>query len=161
MPLPELVQKRIWSNKVKEDYTKFPRTLEDKGILSTVYEDKEEICKLVECPDLQNQNFISCIPAGRYKAIIYNSPSLGRVFYLQDVKGRSLIYWHISNTVFHYKTLKRLLKGCGGVGKDCAFFKNKESNKDIPAVTHSGDTLKMLLNRYPDGFYLTIIDIVS
>ncbi len=159
MSLPELVQKRIWSPKVKEDYRKDPRTLEDKAILSVVYEGKEKVCVLVECPDLQNQNNISCIPAGRYKVIIHNSASLKyKVFYLQSVTGRTYIYWHVSNTVFHYKTLVRSLKGCGGVGKDFAFFKHKESDKDIPAVTSSKDTLEMLMARYPDGFWLTIVD---
>ncbi len=159
MSLPELVQKRIWSSKIKENYTKDGRTLEDKGILSVVYEGKEKICVLVECPDLQNQNFISCIPAGRYKVTVRKSASLKyKVFHLHNVVGRTYIYWHVSNTVFHHKTLKRLLKGCGGVGKDFAFFKDEKTDKDIPGVTSSKDTLKMLMMKYPDGFWLTIVD---
>ena len=77
---------------------------------------------------------------------------------MQNVVGRTHIYWHIANTVFHYKSLKRSLKGCGGVGKDFAFFKHKESDKDIPAVTSSEVTLNMLMMRYQDGFWLTIVD---
>jgi len=158
MSQPELTLKRIIPHKVIKDYTKYPRTLEDKGIQGIIFEGKEEICKTIECPDLQNQNFISCIPTGRYKVIIHKSPSLGTVFYLQDVEGRTRIYIHIGNSVFHYITLKRSLEGCIGAGKDFAFFKHKESGKDIPAVTSSGDTLRMLIKRYPEGFYLTIVD---
>jgi len=159
MSLPELTLKRIKNHPVKADYTKYPRTLEDKAIQGVIYEDKEEICKTIECPDLQNQNRISCIPTGRYKAIIHKSVGLGYdVFYLQNVKDRTYIYLHKSNTVFHYQTLVRLLKGCIATGKDFSYFKNKESGKDIPAVTSSADTFKMLMQRYPDGFYLTIFD---
>ena len=159
MSLPELDLIRNTEFKVKENYTINPRTLEDKAIRGSLWEGKELICRSIECPNLQNQLFISCIPAGRYKAIIHKSAGLGyKVFYLQDVTGRTMIYFHVSNTVFHYKTLKRLLKGCVGVGEDPAFFKNEESGKFIPAVTNSADTLKMLMTRFPNGFYVNVKD---
>lgn len=45
-----------------------------------------------------NEPQLSCIPAGKYKIKIHNSPKFGRVFQVMDVPGRSQILIHAGNT---------------------------------------------------------------
>ena len=45
----------------------------------------------LERPPLDNQNGISCIPVGTYQAEIYQSPTKGSVYLLQNVPGRTMI----------------------------------------------------------------------
>lgn len=45
-----------------------------------------------------NERQISCIPAGKYKIKIHNSPRFGRVFQVCDVPDRSHILIHAGNT---------------------------------------------------------------
>lgn len=45
-----------------------------------------------------NEKQISCIPAGKYKIKIHNSPKFGRVFQVCDVPDRSQILIHAGNT---------------------------------------------------------------
>lgn len=67
-------------------------------------------CSTLERPWLNNENGISCIPAGLYKVTKFNSPSKGEVFLLHDVPGRSMIEMHVANHVSE-------LKGCIAVGQ--------------------------------------------
>ena len=45
-----------------------------------------------------NEPQLSCIPVGKYKIKIHNSPKFGRVFQVMDVPGRSHILIHAGNT---------------------------------------------------------------
>lgn len=45
-----------------------------------------------------NERMLSCIPAGKYKIKIHNSPRFGRVFKVCDVPGRNDILIHAGNT---------------------------------------------------------------
>ena len=47
---------------------------------------------------LDNEKQISCIPTGKYKIKIHNSPKFGRVFQVCDVPDRSQILIHAGNT---------------------------------------------------------------
>jgi len=50
-----------------------------------------------ELPWRNNQTSISCIPPGEYVALPHLSHTFGRVYWLQDVPGRSFIYIHPGN----------------------------------------------------------------
>ena len=63
----------------------------------------------LERPPLDNQNGISCIPVGTYQAEIYQSPTKGSVYLLQNVPGRTMIEIHAANWVHE-------LLGCIALG---------------------------------------------
>ncbi len=54
--------------------------------------------KTLELPWRNNEKNISCIPAGRYKAVLHNSPKFGRCIKLLDVPERTDILIHAGNT---------------------------------------------------------------
>ena len=55
----------------------------------------------LERPWLENMPNVSCIPAGRYRAIRHVSPRFGETFWIQDVPGRSEILFHKGNIADH------------------------------------------------------------
>ena len=63
----------------------------------------------VERPWLKNRPYVSCIPAGIYKAFTRVSPSNGKVIELEGVPDRTFIQFHIANWAWQ-------LEGCIGVG---------------------------------------------
>lgn len=88
----------------------------------------------LELPWKDNEQFVSCIPEGSYKAVIYNSPTKGRCLLLQDVPGRTYIEIHVAN-------FAREILGCIAVG---------EAHRDLPGegnfmVTNSRRAMTRLL----------------
>lgn len=53
----------------------------------------------LELPWKENQQNISCIPEGQYKAFKRVSPKNGNVYELVNVRGRSYIQGHIGNSI--------------------------------------------------------------
>ena len=84
------------------------------GILST----PEFRCYTLELPWRDNQQSISCIPAGEYDVKIRISPKYGRIYHVQNVPNRSYILIHSGNwagdTSKGYKTH---VNGCILLGK--------------------------------------------
>ena len=60
-------------------------------------------CDTLELPWLQNKQNISCIPTGNYKVKKVFSLKFGNVYEVQDVPGRSGIYFHEGNFFFNTK----------------------------------------------------------
>ncbi len=56
-----------------------------------------QLLRTVELPWRNNATGRSCIPPGRYRCEIVNSPRFGRVYGLRDVPGRSNILIHAGN----------------------------------------------------------------
>jgi Family of unknown function (DUF5675) len=104
--------------------------------------DNQRICDTIERPWLDNQAKISCIPAGTYTAIAFNSPHNGDVWLLENTTPRSMIEIHSANTADQ-------LEGCIAVGT-----KGVLGNK--PAVLRSKDTLAKLKQILPRKFTLII-----
>lgn len=101
--------------------------------------------KTIERPWLDNQQSISCIPAGIYNVIPFHSPSKGDVFLLQNVPDRTMIEIHVANWASE-------LEGCIAVGLDFTI------NAGKPAMINSKaalDKLKAVTGYKP--FTLTII----
>lgn len=96
-------------------------------------------CFTLELPWKDNQQNISCIPAGTYKAKKYNSPTKGLVLLLIDVPGRNFIEVHYGN--FTYE-----IEGCTIVGDGIVFL----DSDSIPDVKNSKKTLEKFLNLIPD-----------
>lgn len=55
----------------------------------------------LERPWLDNRNGVSCIPLGEYHVVLCNSPRLGRVYWISDVPGRTVVRIHWGNVVAH------------------------------------------------------------
>lgn len=88
----------------------------------------------LELPWLLNQNEVSCIPEGTYKAIKHISPTFGETLWIQSVHGRSEILIHVGN--YMKNTRGCILPGSRKADIDGDGFMD---------VTSSGDTLKALL----------------
>jgi hypothetical protein len=99
----------------------------------------------MELPWLDNQQNISCIPTGNYKAVIHYSPTFGKCLWIKDVEGRSEILIHAAN--FFYD-----LRGCIAIGKDL-YDIDGDSYIDI---TSSRDSLTELMELLDNQ---TVVDI--
>lgn len=64
------------------------------------------ICHTIELPWQDNQRNFSCIPEGRYRAVIRRSAKFNRHLLIMEVPGRSLILIHPANDAM------KELKGC-------------------------------------------------
>lgn len=73
----------------------------------------------------ENERLVSCIPKGKYKVVIHNSPKFGRVYKVLDVPGRSEILIHAGNT--HKDTHGCILLGLmyGTIGTETAILSSK------------------------------------
>lgn len=92
-------------------------------------------CKTLELPWVNNNRRVSCIPAGKYKAIKHVSPKFGNCLWLKDVPNRSEILIHPANYV-------RQLLGCIAVGS-----KHIDINRDgLMDVADSKKTVNKLLD---------------
>ena len=92
-------------------------------------------CKTLELPWLNNNRRISCIPAGKYKAIKHVSPKFGNCLWIKNVPNRSEILIHPANYVHH-------LLGCIALGN-----KHIDINRDgLMDVANSKTTVNKLLN---------------
>ena len=89
----------------------------------------------MELPWKQNMRRVSCIPAGRYPALLHTSPKFGPSIWIKEVDGRSEILIHKGN--YHRDTL-----GCILPGKDFIDI-DGDGHKD---VTSSSKTMKVLLS---------------
>lgn len=119
---------------------------EDCTISRVTVEGYDFQCFFLELPDLNNQQYISCIPEGQYEAFKRFSPSKQKeVIQYEDVPNRTYIQIHEGN--FTSQILGCQLPGDGV----------KWLNADgIPDVTNSGDTMGELMSMLPDRFTVTI-----
>jgi hypothetical protein len=106
---------------------------------------KDFRCFTLELPWHGNSRSISCIPSGTYKATKYQSPKHGEVVLLHGVPNRSWIEVHAGN-------FTRQVEGCVLVGDGIKYL----DGDDIPDVTNSGETLKLLLDLLPNEFDVLI-----
>jgi hypothetical protein len=118
------------------------------GIWGQVFNEYGQlICNSIERPWLENQRGISCIPTGKYKCVRDN---YGRHQYwrVENVEGRDNIEIHSANRPDQ-------LNGCIAFGENWSIM-----NGNI-AITNSKKTLDKLLEEYPEGFELEIINNTS
>ena len=90
-------------------------------------------CFSLELPWRSNQRSVSCIPAGDYESVWYDSPRHGRVLLLKDVPERDWIELHAAN-------FTRQIEGCICVGSSIKFL----DGDDTPDVTNSKNTVAAL-----------------
>ncbi len=104
----------------------------------------------LELPWLNNQQYVSCIPAGRYKCRKRYSKKYGWHFHILGVPGRSYILIHFGN-YFHDT------EGCILVGMTIADI-DGDGYRD---VTHSKQTMMRLNEILPGEFNVVITEQIS
>lgn len=120
---------------------------QDKQTLGILYLKNGITLKTLELDWQNNDKQQSCIPIGAYKVVPRTSKKYGKHFHVTDVPNRDMILFHSGN--YHTHTL-----GCILVG-----LKHSDVNKDgYLDVTQSKDAMKVLLDTYPNGFELQIIN---
>lgn len=102
-------------------------------------------CVTVELPWKENQNNVSCYPAGMYECRKITSLSHGECIEIMNVPNRTNIQIHAANYA-------RQLLGCTAVGRTMADI-DGDGNLD---VTSSKNTLEKLLDAVPDRFTLVV-----
>lgn len=110
----------------------------------TLIWDNFRLCDTLELPWLDNKPKVSCIPAGTYTAIAFQSPHNGDVWLLENTTPRSMIEIHSANVTSE-------LLGCIAVG-------TKGKLGDKPAVLRSKPAMTMLKKTLPRKFTLIIKD---
>ena len=116
-----------------------------KGTFGVLVDKEVPICVILELPDINNKQDISCIPEGSYVCRRVDSPKYGDTFEITDVEGRSHILFHWGNWLHN-------TKGCQLTGEGF----RKMSGK--PAVTYSRRAFKTFMDylKGEDEFALTI-----
>ena len=103
-------------------------------------------CFILELPNLDNQQDISCIPEGTYTIFKRLSPSKNmEVMQYRDVPNRSYVQIHPGNYT-------RQILGCQLPGSGVRWL----DEDGIPDVTSSGDTFGKLMDLLPDECTVTI-----
>lgn len=100
-------------------------------------------CKTLELPWLNNQQNVSCYPAGVYDVIKYKRPDGRMSFWVQDVPNRTGILFHAGT---YAATKQPHTQGCTLVG-----FRYDDVNDDGEVdIVDSDKALQMLLKLMPD-----------
>jgi hypothetical protein len=130
--------------------------MEKVKIVRTKHQDKQTLGELhykggklytLELAWNDNKKRVSCIPKGVYKVVPRSSPKYKNHFHVTNVPNRDFILIHQGN--YHTQIL-----GCILVG-----LAHADINKDGYAdVTNSVRALQRLLEAYPNGFELEIVD---
>ena len=99
-----------------------------RGVLTV---DGEAICVTLENPWLDNQEDISCIPAGIYGLKPFNGATKKNVYQIMDVPDRTYVLIHIGNT-------EKNTEGCVLPGSYYGELAGE------PAVLNSGKAMRIL-----------------
>ena len=102
-------------------------------------------CFTLELPWRNNQDDVSCIPAGEYEYFYRISGRNGKVLELVNVESREHIQFHAGN--YHFQIL-----GCILPGRSIKFL----DADTVPDVTSSGPSMEQLLLRAGKEGKLTI-----
>jgi len=134
--------------------TRFP-TVEGNGTLSRITLDGKHICFGIEQDWLNNLPFKSCIPAGKYRLLPYNSPKYGScfVFVNEDLK----VHMHQTSDktdrfacLIHAANYSRQLEGCLAPGSNISYNSSGDELM-VGASVNARDTLfKVIRDNFID-----------
>ncbi len=130
--------------------TRGPST--DEGTFGNLVTDAGNHYHSGELPWRDDQPGLSCIRPGTYRCSLYDSPTHGLVFKLQNVPGHTYVEIHGANWCGDkLKGLKCQLLGCICLGTDIGELEGQR------AVLHSQKALQLFMDEMgPDDFELTI-----
>lgn len=127
---------------------------EEMGVFGKVFIDGKFVCHTVEQPWNDNKPFESCVPAGDYELVGYDSPKFGRTYALQNhaldvglFKGDAKRY----ACLLHSANLAEQLEGCIACGTNEGVLHGKWS------VDMSRRATGNLIKRINKGDQLSII----
>ncbi len=121
----------------------------DKLTQGVLIDDDGVFATTIERPWLNNQNNISCVPAGIYECVRYHSPKHDMdVFMLTNVPGREVIEIHIAN-------IPADLLGCIGIGSGFGTIGNQRGVIGSAVAFHSF----MMRMDGVDKFTLRIVEV--
>jgi hypothetical protein len=127
-----------------DHYTLVREPSTENGTLGEIFSpDGTHLCFTMELPWKDNKVRESCIPAGAYTCMPYNSAAHPGTWELQNVPNRSTILIHTGNT-------GQDSLGCILVGRTIGTINN------LPAVLLSKIAFHILKQRVPSTFLLTI-----
>jgi hypothetical protein len=95
------------------------------GTFGKLYADSEFQCYTLEPPWYNNQENISCIPAGRYQIMPYRSPHFGLVYKIINVPDRTDILIHKGNTLSDTEGCLTVGSKLGTLGSNPAVLQSK------------------------------------
>lgn len=117
----------------------------DKVTLGVMLVDGRPFFTTLELPWKNNQNDISCVPAGTYKCVrTFSNHFKKDVFMLQNVPGRSAVEIHVGNKVED-------IRGCIAIGMQYSLAAYE--------IIHSGLAFDVFMKMMPTEFELTIKDV--
>jgi hypothetical protein len=109
-------------------------------------------CKTLELPWKENQQNISCIPAGEYITKIRISPRFGKTYWVTKVPNRGYILLHSGNYAGDVsKGYKTHVEGCVLLGKTFGWLGEQR------AVLNSRITVRAFMNHMKDEEFKLII----
>lgn len=109
-------------------------------------------CYSLELPWRNNAQEISCIPPGKYKCRMINSPKFGYVYEVCEVPNRTHILFHSGNTAGDVSLgLKSDSNGCILVGNAIGDIDGQR------ALLNSKDALKRFMSEAGGEFFLLSI----
>lgn len=125
--------------------------LQDNGVNTsgTLSINGAKFCDTLELSWLDNQQNISCIPAGTYAIERYLSENLGECFAIQNVPNRANILIHDGNFASSNPSLQTDTDGCILVGNG---FGDIDNNGQLN-ILNSKKTLYALMATLPETQY--------
>ena len=109
-------------------------------------------CKTLELPWKENQQNISCIPAGEYITKIRISPRFGKTYWVTKVPNRGYILLHSGNYAGDVsKGFKSNVKGCILLGKKHGWLSKQR------AILNSRISVRAFMNHMKDEEFKLII----
>ena len=120
----------------------------DEGTFGILTLNGRAFCVTLEPEDLNNRDFVSCIPTGTYLCKRIVSPKYGDVFEVQDVPSREHVLFHAGNR-------DQNTEGCILLAQ---YFGKLKGDR---AVLNSGFTLKAFMQELGDemSFALQIVEV--
>ena len=98
----------------------------------------------IECPWMNNEKNISCIPVGSYKMHWRDSPRFGWTWELQDVPDRSYILIHVANFTSDIEGCIGL--GMGLMGDKIAVARSRDALREFEKLTKESEWQLVISN---------------
>ena len=103
----------------------------DDCTIGTLMHGKEFLCFTLENPWLGNQKDISCIPDGFYSCTPHEGTKHKETWIINDVEGRSVVVWHLGNTVDDTKGCPLPGLTTGLIGTQRAVYSSRDAMEKL------------------------------
>lgn len=104
-------------------------------------------CVTLECPNMDNRQFVSCIPAGRYVCRRVLSPRHGWTFEVTGVRGRDDILFHRGNVAQDTAGCILLGRRFGSLGAHRGILSSDDAMDEFMATLAGEDSFELEILR--------------